>query len=61
VEVSGWILEIAKKLKRRAGMWALLESPVHESALMYVNKLAGPVWRPPYQVDISKSAELEIW
>jgi hypothetical protein len=35
------------------GMRALLESPVRESALVYVNgKLAGPVWHPPYQLDI---------
>jgi hypothetical protein len=35
------------------GMRALLESPVRESALVYVNgKLAGSVWHPPYQLDI---------
>jgi hypothetical protein len=37
------------------GMRALLEGPVRESALVYVNgQLAGSVWHPPYQVDISQ-------
>lgn len=41
--------------KNEAGMRALLESPVHESALVYVNgQLAGPVWHPPYRVDVTK-------
>jgi hypothetical protein len=36
-------------------MRALLEGPVRESALVYVNgQLAGSVWHPPYQVDISQ-------
>lgn len=36
------------------GMRALLESPVREAAMVYINgQLAGPVWHPPYEVDIS--------
>ncbi len=36
------------------GMRALLESPVRESARVYVNgQLAGSVWHPPYQVDLT--------
>ncbi|MCU1293201.1 MAG: glycoside hydrolase family 2 sugar binding protein, partial [Bryobacterales bacterium] len=38
------------------GMRALFESPVHESAVVYVNGFrAGVVWHPPYSVDVSKS------
>jgi len=38
-----------------AGMRALLESPVRESALVYVNgQLAGSVWHPPYRVNLTK-------
>jgi hypothetical protein len=38
-----------------AGMRALLESPVRESALVYVNgKPAGSVWHPPYQLNLTK-------
>ncbi len=37
------------------GMRALLESPVRESALVYINgDLAGTVWRPPYEVDVTR-------
>ncbi len=40
--------------RRGPGMRALLESPVREAALVYVNgKFAGAIWRPPYQVDVS--------
>jgi hypothetical protein len=39
----------------KPGMRALLESPVHEAALVYVNdQLAGSVWRPPYEVSVTK-------
>jgi alpha-L-rhamnosidase len=39
---------------RTMGYRALLESPVHEAAVVYVNgKRAGSVWRPPYEVDIT--------
>jgi hypothetical protein len=39
------------------GMRALLESPVRECALVYVNgKLAGSIWHPPYRVDVSELA-----
>jgi alpha-L-rhamnosidase len=38
------------------GMRALLESPVRESALIYANeKLAGSVWHPPYEVDLTSA------
>jgi len=37
------------------GMRAWLESPVHEAGIVYVNsERAGAVWRPPYQVDVTK-------
>ena len=37
------------------GMQALLESPVRESALIYINgQLAGSVWHPPYVVRVEK-------
>jgi hypothetical protein len=37
------------------GMRAWLDSPIREAALVYVNgALAGSVWRPPYQLDITK-------
>jgi hypothetical protein len=37
------------------GMRALLESPVREAAQVFVNgQLAGYVWHPPYQLDLSK-------
>jgi hypothetical protein len=39
----------------KPGMRAWLESPVHEAALVYVNdQLAGPVWRPPYEIAVTK-------
>ncbi len=40
--------------KAGPGMRALLESPVREAAVVYVNgRKAGSVWHPPYQVDVS--------
>jgi hypothetical protein len=40
--------------RRGPGMRALLESPVREAALVYVNgQFAGMVWHPPYRVDVS--------
>jgi hypothetical protein len=36
------------------GMRAMLESPVREAALVYVNeKRAGSVWCPPYRIEVS--------
>jgi hypothetical protein len=36
------------------GMRAMLESPVREAAVVSVNgRLAGSVWRPPYEIDAS--------
>ena len=37
------------------GMRALLESPVRESAIVFVNgQRAGAVWRPPFEIDIAR-------
>jgi hypothetical protein len=37
------------------GMHALMESPVHEAAVVYVNgEKAGVVWHPPYQLNVTK-------
>ena len=36
-----------------AGMQAMLEGPVHEAAVVYINgKRAGSVWCPPYEVAV---------
>ncbi|MGO9617232.1 MAG: glycosyl hydrolase [Bryobacteraceae bacterium] len=36
------------------GMRAMLESPVREAAIVYVNgKRAGSVWHPPYEIEIT--------
>jgi beta-galactosidase len=36
------------------GMWAILDTPVREAAVVYVNgKRAGAVWCPPYCVDVT--------
>jgi hypothetical protein len=41
---------------RKPGMRALLESPVREAAVVSVNGVAvGPVWRPPYEVEVTKA------
>jgi hypothetical protein len=38
----------------KAGMQAWLDAPVREAAVVYVNdKKAGPVWCPPYSVDVT--------
>ncbi len=38
---------------------ALLESPVREAAQVYVNgKLAGSIWHPPYEVDVTRFLQL---
>jgi hypothetical protein len=35
-------------------MRALLESPVREAAVVYVNgQRAGSVWHPPYEIDVT--------
>jgi hypothetical protein len=37
------------------GMRAWLDPPIREAAVVYVNgKLAGYVWKPPFQVDLAK-------
>jgi hypothetical protein len=37
------------------GMRAWMDGPIREAALLYVNgALAGSVWHPPYQLDITK-------
>jgi hypothetical protein len=39
---------------RAMGFRALLEAPVREAATVYVNgKLAGAVWHPPYEIEIT--------
>jgi hypothetical protein len=36
------------------GMYALLEPPIREAAIVYVNgKRAGALWHPPYRLDIT--------
>jgi hypothetical protein len=45
---------LATTPKVPAGMRAMLDSPIREAAVVYVNgQRAGAVWHPPYQVDIS--------
>ena len=40
--------------RRGNGMRALLESPVREAAVVYVNgQRAGSVWHPPYEIDVT--------
>ena len=40
--------------REHLGTEALLESPVREAALVYVDgKLAGSIWRPPYALDVT--------
>jgi hypothetical protein len=40
--------------RRGSGMRALLESPVREAAIVYLNgKRAGSVWHPPYEIEIT--------
>jgi hypothetical protein len=40
--------------RRGSGMRALLESPVREAAIVYVNgQRAGSVWHPPYEIEIT--------
>ena len=37
------------------GMHALLEGPVHEAAIVFVNgQRAGAVWHPPYAVEVTR-------
>lgn len=57
---SEWWLDFGEGTKidpptgNAPGMRALLESPIRECALVYVNsKLAGSVWHPPYRLDIT--------
>jgi hypothetical protein len=38
-----------------AGMRAMLDSPIREAAVVFINgQRAGAVWHPPYQVDVGK-------
>jgi hypothetical protein len=47
--------KVASPAPNAPGMRALLESPVRECALVYVNgNLVGPVWHPPYQLDVTQ-------
>ena len=44
----------APERRSGSGMRAMLESPVREAAVVYVNgKPAGSVWRPPYELDVT--------
>ena len=39
----------------QAGMRTWYDPPLRDAAMVYVNgKLAGPVWHPPYQIDIAQ-------
>lgn len=47
--------KVAPPPSNAPGMRALLESPVRECALVYVNgNLVGPVWHPPYRLDVTQ-------
>lgn len=49
---AGTPLESTPKVP--AGMRAMLDSPIREAAVVYVNgQRAGAVWHPPYQLDVS--------
>jgi hypothetical protein len=38
-----------------AGMHALLDPPIREAAIVFINgKRAGSLWHPPYRIDISE-------
>ncbi len=38
----------------QAGMRTWFDPPLRDAAMVYVNgKLAGPVWHPPYRIDIA--------
>ncbi len=50
-------IPVAPSSSRDPGMRAWLESPVREAGLVYVNgQAAGSVWRPPYEIEITKLA-----
>jgi hypothetical protein len=43
----------AQERRSGSGMRAMLESPVREAAVIFVNgKRAGSIWRPPYELEI---------
>jgi hypothetical protein len=47
--------QVDATLQTGAGMQALLESPVREAAIVFVNgERTGTVWRPPYESDITR-------
>lgn len=44
-----------KRRPNASGMLALLDPPVREAAIVFINgKRAGSLWHPPYRIDISK-------
>lgn len=46
---------VTQRQRKNPGMRAMLESPIREAAQIYVNgKLAGSVWHPPYEIDITR-------
>jgi len=43
-----------KRRPNGSGMLALLDPPIREAAILYVNgKRAGSLWHPPYRIDVS--------
>jgi hypothetical protein len=45
---------VAREQLHQAGTRTWYDPPVREAALVYVNgKLAGPVWHPPYRLDVA--------
>jgi hypothetical protein len=45
---------VAELESRKNGMRALLESPVREAAVVYINgQRIGSVWHPPYEIEIT--------
>jgi len=46
---------VAPTARPRNGMRAWLDSPVREAAIVYINGgRAGAIWRPPYEIDVTK-------
>lgn len=47
-------IPVEPALQETPGMHALLDSPIHEAAVVVVNeKRAGFVWHPPYELDVT--------
>jgi hypothetical protein len=51
----GEAVETADQAEGKPGMRAAIEGPVREAAVVYINgQRAGSVWKPPYQVEVTK-------